>query len=353
MTIKGSVDQLTTKGAQGWIYAPSEKGPVVVEAVLHHRVIGEVLADTYRRDLAEVGFGDGRCGFNIDFAMPIERAYVPLVTVRPFGGDVELPRYSTSGFSDLLSSLFAALPLTGRPKSVFGGLWTDRTDALSLLQGRRQLDRFSDEVGQALERLIVRGHVVLDVPYGSAPHIEGDDVSDLERSLGGLFFRPLVQDVLTAAFDDVPVVIDGRIVHESKREFRQPCTEQGLSSPVESLAFLASSGHSLTSIEIVRDSHNFPDFTPSGTPRWLLPAGAPALSHAATLGAPIEIVTLRANQLALISSGTLYRPMHSSADRTIEALMIPRRRQPVRLGDTRSCRYSKGYVGTLALAAAA
>ena len=353
MTIKGSLDQLTTKGAQGWIYSKAEDGPVVVEAVLHHRVVGEALADIYRHDLAAVGFGDGRCGFTIDFDMPIEQAYLPLVTVRPTGGDVELPRFSTSGFTDFLSGLYTALPLTGRQKSVFGGLWTDRTDALAMLAGRKTLGRFSDEAARVLEHLIVHGHAVIDLPYGEAPNIEGVDVSDLEHTLGGVFFRHLVQDVLTAAFDDVPVLISGQVLHDSQRAFRQPSTGQGLSSPVESVALLASNGHSPSSIELIRGSHNFPDFAATGEPRWLLPAGSAALSHAAALGAPIEIVTLRANQVAIIAAGTLYRALHPSADGTVEALTIPRRRQPVRQDYGRPYREASNVGGRIALANAA
>ena len=352
MTIKGSVDQLTTKSAQGWIYAASENAPVVVEAVLHHRVIGEAMADIYRHDLAAVGFGDGRCGFTIEFAMPIEPAYLPLVTIRPSGGDVELPRTSNTGFTDLLARLYTALPLTGRPKSVFGGFWTDRTDALSLLQARRNLGRFSDEVGHAIERLIVHGHVVLDLPWSDPGAIEGHDVSDLERMLGAVFFRPFVQDVLTAVFEDVPVIIDGRVLTESQREFRQPCAGRGLASPVESVSLLASNGQSPTSFEVVRGSHDFPDFTQAGEPRWLLPAGNAALSHAASLGAPIEVVTLRAHQLAIIAAGTIYRVLHPSADGTVEALTLPRRRQPVR-HDARPYREVPNAGGRIALASAA
>ncbi len=353
MTIKGSLDQLTTKGAQGWIYAKSESGPVVVEAVLHHRVVGEALADIYRHDLAAVGFGDGRCGFTIDFDMPIEAAYLPLVTVRPTGGDVELPRFSTSGFTDFLSGLYTALPLTGRQKSVYGGLWTDRTDALSLLAGRKSLDRFSGEAARVLEHLIVHGHALIDLPYGEAPDIEGHDVSELERTLGGVFFRHLVQDILTASFDDVPVLISGRVLTGSQREFRQPSTGQHLSSPVESLALIASNGNSPSSIELIRDSHNFPDFTSSGDPRWLLPAGSSALSHAASIGAPIEIVTLRANQVAILASGTIYRVLHPSADGTVEALTIPRRRQPVRQDVGRPYCEASNVGGRIALPTAA
>lgn len=353
MTIKGSLDQLTTKGAQGWIYSKIENAPVVVEAVLHHRVIGEALADIYRHDLAAVGFGDGRCGFTIDFDMPIEPTYLPLVTVRPTGGDVELPRFSTSGFTDFLSGLYTALPLAGRQKSVFGGLWTDRIDALSLLASRKSIGRFSDEAARVLEHFIVHGHAVIDLPYGDAPDIEGADVSDLERTLGGVFFRHLVQDVLTAAFDDVPVLTSGNVLHDSQREFRQPPTGHGLSSPVESIALIASNGHSPSSIELIRDSHNFPDFTSTGEPRWLLPSGSAALAHAASLGAPIEILTLRANQVALIAGGTLYRALHPSADGTIEALTIPRRRQPVRQDYGRPYREAANVGGRIALASAA
>lgn len=357
MTIKGSVDQLTTRGATGWIYAASEHRPLVVEAVLHHRVIGEALADAYRHDLAEVGLGDGRCGFSIEFGLPIEAAYLPFVNVRPAGGDVELPRFSLSGFQDFLGRVYNELPMTGRHKSIFGGLWTDRTDALALLRGRRDLGRFGDDVAYHLERLIVHGHVVLDVPSSQHPEMDAPDLDDLERAIATMFFRPLVQDTLSAMFDDTPVVVRGAVHRDMQRDFRQPCSGQTLSSPVECVALIASApthgGASPTSIELVQGSHDFPDFTSHAEPRWTLPPGAAALAHAASVGAPIQVLTLRPHQIALIAAGTIYRILHPSADGTSEALCLPRRRLPLRQEAARPYRRARDFAGKIALLDAA
>ena len=119
------------------------------------------------------------------------------------------------------------------------------------------------------------------------------------------------------------------------------------------MALLASKGAAPTSIEIVRGSHNFPDFAADGQARWLLPPGAASLSYAAGIGAPIDFVTLRENQLAIIGAGAIYRTLHPSAEGCIEALAVPRRRQPVRHEGGRSYREAPGFAGRVALPNAA
>ncbi len=54
-------------------------------------MIGESVAEGYCPDLEQVGFGDGRCGFEIRFNQPIDPTYLPFVTVKPADIDLQLP----------------------------------------------------------------------------------------------------------------------------------------------------------------------------------------------------------------------------------------------------------------------
>ena len=114
----------------GWAYSAESREKLTVQALLNHTIIGETIAELYRPDLAAVGFGDGYCGYHIGFYQEIDPLYLPFVVVKIDGGDVDLPRSSISGYSDFFAALYKQHPVTGRHRSVFGGLWTDRIDAL-------------------------------------------------------------------------------------------------------------------------------------------------------------------------------------------------------------------------------
>ena len=350
MTIRGSIDLIGIKGASGWIYNTADPRPMVIEAVLHHRVVGEALADIFRNDLADVGIGDGRCGFTLEFPVPIDPAYLPFVVVRPAGGDVELPRTSLSGFSEYLSSLYSSLPTAGRQKSVYGGLWTDRTDALAIVEGRKSIGTMGGRVAASIERMIVHGHVVLDLPpIGRSSDFESSGYSWIEQQVADVFFQPFVDELLKAIFDDRPVVTHGRILTDHQSSFRQGCTGHSLSSPLECVTLVSSCGPGPISLEFVRDSHNFPDFTRSGNARWLLQQDDIALRHAAAIGSAVEIVALDRGQIALIAAGTVYRCVDPSADGAIEALCVPARQLPLRTHATSPARKMKEFSGEIFL----
>jgi hypothetical protein len=349
MTIKGSVDQIGVKGVSGWIYNTADSRPMVVEAVLHHRIVGEALADNFRHDLAEVGMGDGRCGFAIEFPLPLDAAYLPFVSLRPSGGDVELTRTSLSGYADFLATLYKSNPIAGRTKSVYGGLWTDRTDALAILEGRRSIHAVDDRTAAAIERLIVHGHVVLDLPSSEGHHAFSRDFSSMERRVAHMLFQHNVDDTLKAIFDDRPVAIHGDVFYEAQSAFKQACTGRALASPLDCVALLSASGPSSSVIEFVRDSHNFPDFTVAGKARWLLGQEETALAHASAIGSAVEVIGLDGTQVVLVAAGTLFRCIQPSTDGTVEALCVPSRQTPLRPDRTSLSKDEPDFAGQILL----
>jgi hypothetical protein len=172
VSFRGSVDRLAAEGVSGWIYDTVAGRSVVVQALLHGRIIGEAIADIHRADLAAAGLGDGRCGFELAFFEPVDPTALPFIEIKPQGGDVELPRTNVNSFGDYFRTLFSRHPGAGRQRSVFGGLWTDRSDAQRLLQGRIASGATPAELVNTLRAFIGEGYVVLKsalAPVGVGP----------------------------------------------------------------------------------------------------------------------------------------------------------------------------------------
>ncbi len=64
-TLRGAVDRVSAPWTvEGWAWDEAHpRLPVLLEVLLDGEAIGSILACAYRRDLAEAGFGDGRCAF--------------------------------------------------------------------------------------------------------------------------------------------------------------------------------------------------------------------------------------------------------------------------------------------------
>jgi hypothetical protein len=62
---QGYLDRATRSVVEGWAFGMGE-GPVRLAILVNGAVIGQTVADSYRADLAEAGFGDGHCSFRFD-----------------------------------------------------------------------------------------------------------------------------------------------------------------------------------------------------------------------------------------------------------------------------------------------
>src|ERR1700761_1909947 len=76
MSVRGSLDVVSTTGVLGWAYAAEDRAKLIVQALLNNAVIGESVANVHRADLAAVGMGDGNCGYKIDFYQEIDERYL-------------------------------------------------------------------------------------------------------------------------------------------------------------------------------------------------------------------------------------------------------------------------------------
>ncbi|MGG5811726.1 hypothetical protein [Falsiroseomonas sp. CW058] len=345
MSIRGSVDSLTTEGAQGWAFDGRDGEQLALQALYDGRIIGEAVADRHRHDLAEAGFGDGHCGFEIRFYEPIDAALLPFVSIRPRGGDVELPRFAATGYADFFRSLHARHPSAGRSRSVLGGLWTDRTDARQLLAGRIAAGTAPADLAAPLGALIEDGHAVLrnalaPAGLGEAERallaagvpgepIGADDASAAARAaLAELLFRDVTLRPLRAALDDQPCCTRIVPLRGLADAFGQASTAEALPSPAECLALVAVAGGDAV-LDVVRDSHRLPEFTSEGRSRWIAPSPA-TLDMALAQGLSVDQVALTPADLVILGPGTLHRLRVVAGAVGLRAWVLPRRVTPAR-----------------------
>jgi hypothetical protein len=349
MSLRGSVDSLDVEGASGWIFDTDGGRTVVVQAMLDGRVIGEAPAELPRPDLAAAGLGDGRCGFRIAFYDAVDAALLPFVAVRPQGGDVELPRTNLTGFGEYFRALHARFPGAGRHRSVFGGLWTDRTDAPRLLAGRVASGATPADLAPALRALIGEGYVVLKsalAPTGFAAaelalveSLEAGRPLDprgehaarrLLEALPGVVFRDVALRALRAILDDNPVIYRATLSRGNGGSFVQPSTVEALPSPAECVAMVACGGPEPALLDLVRGSHQLPEFTSDGRSRWLVAGSGAGVEIATSHALSVEHVEVGPLDLVLIGPGTLHRLRTPEGTTGVTACCAPSRLSPVR-----------------------
>jgi hypothetical protein len=320
--IRGSVDIITTTEIHGWAYHPAQHEPVLVQAVLNHEILGEAKATHHRPDLVAAGIGSGRAGYVIKLRRPVDPLYLPFLSVNVEGGDIELPRAPTLGFAAFFTALYAANPGAGRNRSVFGGLWTDRTDAAALLRGKTAIKQISPTAAPVLTDLIRNGFALVE-PGPTPPEAEWR-AAPAERAQALLQQAELLIP-LRAILEDNPLVVDTSFAGAEAAAFGQPSAKNPSPSPAECVEIVVALGEGVV-LDIVRDSFSLPEFTVNGVSRWRNAGVAPAAAdgfldrHALTRG-----------QAAIMSPGTIFRIHTEGRAKAVRMLVIPTRGMPARV----------------------
>ncbi len=345
--IRGAIDRLDSDGAVGWLFGSDYTAPPLVRAFLHHDMIGEGFADGYRADLEEVGFGDGRCGFEIRFDRPIDPSYLPFITVKPQDVDLHLPVAVAAGaYLDLVNAVLSGYPGAGRNRSVLGGLWTDRADAAQLLAGRVAVGASPAELQPALQELISNGYVVLhnvlapngmsakdisNIQAATAPRA-AEDQAKLKGALTGLaalLFRESVVRLLRTVFDDQPAIYRLNSIGD-ETAFGQASSFEALPSPGECVALYAGHPDAPVRLDVVRDSHELPEFSTRGQSRWTSAGAGELTSFATEAGLSVESMELDALDVAIVGPGLVHRIVATADAPALLAIAAPRRVTPTR-----------------------
>lgn len=331
MTILGSVDTLTETGVTGWAFAPDLREPLTVQAVLDNRILGETAADMHRADLENVGFGDGRCGYAIKFYEQIDPRYLPFIAIKLAHGEVEFPRTTMSGYGEFFTALYKRYPLCGFSRSVFGGLWTERSDAMAVLHGRVEAGMIKPDQQAPLGLFIQNGYLRLAASESSAR----GPLRPMHQAIGILADRG-VATILQTLLEDRPVALSAESLGAEEVRFRQPSGVEALASPAECVAIVAPMADRSVQIDVVRGSHRFPEFTAGGTSRYL-PGGSLAAEQV-TAQHLIDSVTIGPDSVAVIGPGTIY----SVAGPALQAICVPSRQVPAhRLAELRAWQASR------------
>jgi hypothetical protein len=165
--LRGNVDRLDATAIDGWITvvdAPEKKVPL--DILLNGRMIGQCVADKYRRDLDEAGLAGGQCAFT--FAMP---AFLPAGAL----ANVALRITNSPVLLDLPAPQAPASPTVSR----FGGLWIDRVDFIDRLAEKHRSGIISDTVSDQLTHFVRDGYVIL--PAAVAPKTLARLNAEIER----------------------------------------------------------------------------------------------------------------------------------------------------------------------------
>lgn len=319
--IRGSVDIITPTEIHGWAFSPAQHEPVLVQAVLNHEILGEVPASLHRPDLVAAGLGNGRSGYVIKLRRPVDPLYLPFLSVKVDGGDIELPRAPTLGFAQFFTALYAANPAAGRHRSVFGGLWTDRTDAAVLLRGKTAIGQISPVAAPVLKELIRNGFALLEPGPIAAEAAWRANL--LERAQAIVQQAELLMP-LRAILEDNPLAIDAVLLGAEASAFGQPSAKNPSPSPAECVEIVVALGEGVV-LDIVRDSFLLPEFTVNGVSRWQNPAVAPAAADGF-----LDRHHLPPGQAAIIGAGTIFRTGTEDRANAVRMMVIPARGMPAR-----------------------
>lgn len=348
--ISGSIDRLTPDGAVGWIYRADSTAPAKLRAFLDNEVVGETVADLYRPDLHQVGFGDGHCGFDMSFVRSLSVAQLPFLKIKPEAIDLSLSLTEKTIYLDLLHAVLRDAAGAGRNRSVLGGLWTDRTDAAQVLAGRIAVGSCPAELQPMLQELIQNGFVVLHgvlAPKGlqakdatalsrlSAPRLGAvgteaeSEVKDLLDTMAKLLFRESPTRLLRTVFDDHPVLYRLDTV-AGESAFHQAAVVEALPSPAECMLLYVGVPGSSARIEYIRDSHEMAEFGPQGLSRWTKDGAGELGALAEMQGLSIAEVEVSNLDLVLVSPGLVHRVVGGTDAPVLRGFLAPRRVTPTR-----------------------
>jgi hypothetical protein len=325
--IRGSLDVVLPTEAMGWAFCPGQTQPLLVQAILNHEMLGEAVADMHRPDLAAAGLGSGNAGFSIKFFRPIDPLYLPFITVKVEGGDIDLPRMPLVGYREFFTAYHAAQPAAGRHRSLSGGLWTDRTDAAALLQSKLRIGTLEPGAVTAIEQLIHNGASVISM--SGLPDREAWRVGLAEKA-GALLAQDFIRPALQGILEDQPLLAKAEWIGAAPTPFAQGSLRNPSPSPGDGLEILVALDDGVV-LDIVRESHKLPEFDLNGKSRWTQADAVPgSLEESVGLLDRHELVS---GTVALIGPGTICRVAAGGQEAALRLFCLPKRGQTIELGD--------------------
>ena len=339
--IEGSVDLLTAEKAIGWLSDRKSNEKFEVVATLSGRVIGEGPANLSRPDLKEVGYGDGMCGFDIAFYEKLPASDLASVIVSPRESTLMIPRSTMDSYIDFINSLTRNYPKAGRSRTVYGGLWTDRTDAMHVLAGRVKTGSCDRALLQEMRAFISDGVVQTEMESHqtippTALSILADassnasDLKDAVLALAPCCLNAHVANLLKTIFDDVPVLYRPTLLTDAERPFGQASACERFSSPAEvAVCYFPGEGEGAR-LDYVLDSHELSEFGADGASRWTTLGAASLPIMTAGSQSPVRRLEIRRGLCLCVAPGLIHRVVAPAGATVVRALFSPKRTTPLR-----------------------
>jgi hypothetical protein len=196
-----------------------------------------------------------------------------------------------------------------------------------MLKAKTEIGQIGPEVAAVIGDLIHLGIAIVEPAdeSGARPvvKVEADEAAVLLEA-------PPLLPVLRAVLDDNPLVI-GVTPCRGDTALVQASAESRIPSAAECLVVVTPSAERDIGIEIVRDSHKLPEFTPSGVSRWASSQIHAGIEIAAEQQGLIARYDLPAGATAIIGPGTIYRLRCGDGAEGVKMACIPCRATPMRL----------------------
>ena len=94
LRLQSSIEKADGAGISGWIWNPEDpEQRIELELSVDDTVLITVVADQYRPDIEQAGFGDGRYGFSISFSDTLLPYARHVLHLRPAGTKTDLPKF--------------------------------------------------------------------------------------------------------------------------------------------------------------------------------------------------------------------------------------------------------------------
>jgi hypothetical protein len=239
------------------------------------------------------------------------------------GTDLELSRWVGAGFGDYFRALHERYPRAGRAASVYGGLWTDRTDAAALLKGRTDVGIVTPRDANSVARFIQDGSLVVMRRDEKKLASSTVTASDIPTAVAEAIFDEDLLRVLRAIFDDHPVAIRADVLDSDEPEFSQTSALEDLPSPAECMSLVFPFGSQSTTVGVVRGAHRFPEFLVTGLSRWSHEASK-FIAQSLSLEMPVDQHKVSRGSVIMIGPGALSRVLAASG-RALRVLLLPSR----------------------------
>jgi hypothetical protein len=163
-----------------------------------------------------------------------------------------------------------------------------------------------------------------------ARHSNGSaSLSDITSIISRGFFDALTLRLLSSILEDNPISVKASIIKEDESTYGQTSSWEELPSPADCLGLIAPLGDDV-SVEVLRGSHWFPEFTADGISRWTV-EGRPGV--AAAVVAPntyTDVFDIPAKSIAIVGPGLIHRVHASPSSAAVRILVLPSRQGSAR-----------------------